>query len=433
MAHSLYGFIGIGLLLLLILFGLPVGFSFILTSFAGLLYLTGLTGTLHAIGSTAYQWASDYTFAAVPLFILMGHFAHNSGISSDLYEAGHKWVGRVRGGLAMATVGACGGFAALSGSSLATAAAMGNVSLPEMRRLGYSRSLATGTVAAGGTIGILIPPSIPLIIYGILTAESISKLFMAGILPGILEAVIYCSVIYITCTLNPQAGPPAQSSPMREKWRSLLMVWPMLVIFLMIMGGIYLGIATPTEAASIGALGSFLYILLKRRLTKENLVTTIIETGVTATMMITILIGAMCFSIFLSITGIPMLAADWITSLEVNRYMVLGIVLFIYIPLGCVMDSLAMIVLTIPLFFPTLEALGFSPVLLGILAVKSIEIGQITPPVGINVFIIRGIAKDVPIGEIFKGVIPFFISDVFNLAMLVVFPQISLLIPNLMR
>lgn len=433
MPGSLCGFIGIGVLLLLILLGLPVGFSFILTSFAGLLYLTGLTGTLHAIGSTAYEWASDYTFAAVPLFILMGHFAHNSGISRDLYEAGHKWVGRVRGGLAMATVGACGGFAALSGSSLATAAAMGNVSLPEMRRLGYSRSLATGTVAAGGTIGILIPPSIPLIIYGLLTAESISKLFMAGILPGILEAFIYFFVIYITCTLNPKAGPPAQSFPMGEKWRSLLMVWPMLVIFLMIMGGIYLGIATPTEAASVGALGSFLYILMKRRLTRENLVSTIRETGVTATMMITILIGAMCFSIFLSITGIPMLAADWITSLKVNRYVVLGIVLFIYIPLGCVMDSLAMIVLTIPLFFPTLEALGFSPILLGILAAKSIEIGQITPPVGINVFIIKGIARDVPIGEIFKGVIPFFASDLLNLAILVTFPQISLLIPTLMR
>jgi tripartite ATP-independent transporter DctM subunit len=310
---------------------------------------------------------------------------------------------------------------------------MGNVSLPEMRRLGYSHSLSTGTVAAGGTLGILIPPSIPLIIYGLLANESISKLFMAGILPGILEAFLYFAVIYIICTLDPKAGPPAHSFSMREKWRSLLLVWPMLVIFLMIMGGIYLGIATPTEAASIGALGSFLYILLRGRLTRENLISTIKDTGVTATMMITILIGAMCFSIFLSITGIPMLAADWITSLRVDRYMVLGIVLFIYIPLGCVMDSLAMIVLTIPLFFPTLEALGFSPILLGILAAKSIEIGQITPPVGINVFIIRGIVRDVPIGTIFRGVIPFFISDLVNLILLVTIPQISLLIPSFMK
>ncbi|MCJ7594297.1 MAG: TRAP transporter large permease, partial [Desulfobacterales bacterium] len=420
-------------LLFLILLGLPVGFSFILTSFAGLVYLTGLNGTLHAIGSTAYEWTSDYTFAAVPLFILMGHFAHNSGISRDLYEAGHKWIGRVRGGLAMATVVACGGFAALSGSSLATAAAMGNVSLPEMQRLGYSRSLSTGTVAAGGTIGILIPPSIPLIIYGLLANESISKLFMAGILPGILEALIYMLVIFIICTLDPGAGPSAPSFSMREKWHSLLKVWPMLMIFLMIMGGIYLGIATPTEAASIGALGSFLFILFRGRLTWKNLTSTLMDTGVTATMMITILVGAMIFSIFLSMTGIPRLAAEWITSLNVNRYVVLGIVMFIYIPLGCIMDSLAMIVLTVPLFFPTLAALGFNPLLLGILAVKAIEIGQITPPVGINVFIIKGIAKDVPIGTIFKGVIPFFISDIVNLVILVAFPRISLLIPGLMK
>jgi tripartite ATP-independent transporter DctM subunit len=433
MSEMAGGFAGIGVLLLLILLGLPVGFSFLITGFVGLVYLTGLNSTLHTIGSTVYVWASNYTFAAVPLFILMGHFAHRSGISHDLYEMGHRWIGRLRGGLSMATVVACGGFAALSGSSLATAAAMGKVSLPEMRRLGYSHSLSTGTVAAGGTIGILIPPSIPLIIYGLLTEESISKLFMAGILPGILEVILYCMVIYVICTLDPEAGPSAPPFSMRERLSSLVHVWPMLAIFIMIMGGIYFGIATPTEAAAIGTLGSFLFIISRRRLTKHNFLSTLVDTGITTGMMLTILIGAMFFSIFLSITGLPMFAADWITGLEVNRYVVLGIVLGLYIPLGCVMDSLAMIVLTIPLFFSTLVALGFSPILLGVLAVRSIEIGQITPPVGINVFIIRGILKDVPIGVIFKGIIPFFLSDIVSLVILVAVPQISLFLPSLMK
>lgn len=433
MSPAVCGYIGMVVLLLLILMGLPVGFSFVVVSVTGLVYLSGFSGAFHAIGSTAFEWASDYTFAAVPLFIIMGHFSHKSRISTDLYEACYKWVGHVRGGLAMATVGACTSFAALSGSSLATAAAMGSVSLPEMRRLGYSPALATGTVAAGGTIGILIPPSIPLIIYGILVNTSISKLFMAGILPGILEALTYIAIIYLICILSPGSGPPAQAFPMRERWISLLRVWPMLLLFLMIMSGIYLGVATPTEAASIGALGSFLYVLALRRLTWESMIETLISTGSTAAMMITILIGAMIFSTFLALTGIPMAVAEWITSLQVSRYVVIAVVLGLYIPLGCLMDSLAMIILTVPLFFPTLQGLGFDPILLGILATKAIEIGQITPPVGINVFVIRGVASDVPIGVIFKGVLPFFIGDLVNLTMLAAIPPISMWLPSLMK
>ncbi len=433
MVDTYIGIFGIGIAVLLILLNLPVGFSFLFTGIMGLIYMNGIGPTLYTIGSTAFQWTSDYTFAAIPLFLIMGHFAHVSGISRDLYEFGQRLLGRIPGGLAMATIMACGGFAALSGSSLATAAAMGSVALPQMRRIGYNISIATGTIAVGGTLGILIPPSIPFVIIGILTGTSISKLLIAGILPGIMMVTFYCSVIYMLCRIRPQWGPSAQSFSAKEILSALANVWPMLVIFGSIMGGIYLGICTPTEAAAIGAFGSFLFIFFKGRFKGREFLPSLIQTGVTATMMLTMLIGAMIFNIFLATTGLPDAVSSWISGLSVNRYLVLATIMVIYLIMGCLMDSLAMVILSIPFFFPIIKILGFSPILFGVLAVRAIEIGQITPPVGINVYIIKGMVPDVPIEKIFKGVLPFIIGDFISLPILIAIPQISLFLPELMK
>ena len=433
MAETNIGLIGIAVSVLLILLDLPVGFSFLFTGIMGLIYMNGLNATLYTIGSTAFQWASDYTFAAIPLFLIMGEFAHTAGISQDLYEFGQRLLGRITGGLAMATICACGGFAALSGSSLATAAAMGSVALPQMRRIGYNISVATGTIAVGGTLGILIPPSIPFVIIGILTGTSISKLLIAGILPGIMMVSFYCSVIYILCKIRPELGPPAQSFSTKEILAALVNVWPMLIIFGSIIGGIYLGVCTPTEAAAVGAFGSFLFIFLKGRFKGKEFLPSLIHTGVTATMMLTMLIGAMIFNIFLATTGLPDAVSDWISNLAVNRYVIMAIIMVIYLIMGCLMDSLAMVILSIPFFFPIITALQFSPILFGVLAVRAIEIGQITPPVGINVYIIKGMVPDIPIGKIFKGVLPFIVGDFVSLVVLIAIPQISLFLPGLMK
>lgn len=433
MGEPSIGLIGLGVSILLILIGLPVGFSYLFTGFIGLVYLTGLNATLYTIASTAFNWSSDYTFAAIPLFLLMGQFASQSGISYDLFEAGNRFVGHIRGGLAMATILACGGFAALSGSSLATAAAMGSVALPQMRRIGYSISLASGTIAAGGTLGILIPPSIPFVIIGILTSTSISKLLISGILPGIMMIIIYCSVIYVVCKISPEAGPPAQAFSTREKLVSLSNIWPMIVIFGTIIGVIYAGVCTPTEAAAVGAFASLIFVVLKRRLERKSFLSALVDTGVTSTMMLTLLIGAMIFNIFLSATGLPDSVSDWIKNIHVNKYIIITVIMFIYFLMGGIMDSLAMVILSIPFFFPIVTGLGFSPILFGVLAVRAIEIGQITPPVAINIYIIKGMFPDISIGRIFLGVVPFIIGDAISLPLLIAFPEISEFLPSLMK
>ena len=433
MAETDLGALGIAVAVFLILLDLPVGFSFLFTGIVGLIYMNGLDAALNTVGSTAIQWASDYTFAAIPLFLIMGEFAHSSRISQDLFEFGQRVLGRVPGGLAMATICACGGFAALSGSSLATAAAMGSVSLPQMRRLGYNISVATGTIAAGGTLGIMIPPSIPFVIIGILTGTSISQLLIAGILPGIMLVFLYCSVLYVLCKVRPELGPPAEAYSTKEVLAALVNVWPMLIIFGSIMGGIYAGVCTPTEAAAVGAFGSFVFIFIKRRFNARQFLPGLIQTGITATMMLTMLIGAMIFNIFLAGTGLPDAVSAWIQALGVNRYVILAIIMIIYLIMGCLMDSLAMVILSIPFFFPIVTELGFSPILFGVLAVRGIEIGQITPPVGINVYILKGMCPDVPIEKIFKGVMPFILCDFISLPILIAIPQISLFLPTLMK
>jgi len=412
---------------------MPIGFVMALVGFVGFAYLTGFEPALGLLRTVPYRTFADYGMSVIPLFILMGEFCFFAGLSKDLYDTVHNWLGHLRGGLSMATVGACAGFAAVSGSSLATAATMGKVALPEMKRYKYDDRLATGSIAAGGTIGILIPPSVVLIIYGVITEQSIGKLFAAGFIPGILEAVFYMFTIYIICRRNPLMGPPGPSTSLRQKIVSLKNTWVVLLLFVLVIGGLYFGVFSPTEAAGVGAFGAFAFGLARRRLGWQAIKSSLIEAGKTTAMIFIILTGAMILGYFLAVSRLPFELASFIGGLVINRYLILGFILVIYILLGCVMDSLAMILLTVPIFFPLITQLGFNPIWFGILIVRVCEIGLITPPVGLNVYIIKGVAEDVPMHTIFKGIIPFLIADICHVALLVAVPQISLLLPSLMR
>ena len=412
---------------------MPIGLVMALVGFAGFAIIAGFNDALGVLGTVPYSTFANYNMSIIPLFILMGAFCYYSGLSRDLYETVHAWLGHFRGGLSMATVGACASFAAVSGSSLATAATMGTVALPEMKRFKYDDRLATGAVAAGGTIGILIPPSIVLILYAVLTEQSIGKLFLAGVIPGVLEAVFYLLTIYILCKFNPQLGPPGPGTTFKQKIVSLGNSWVVLVLFLVIMGGLYLGWFSPIEAAGIGAFGAFIFALLRKKLPWRSFKESLFDTGKTTVMIFIILLGAMIFGYFLAVSRLPYELAATIGALQVNSYVILAIILVFYLFLGAVMDSLAMMLLTVPIFFPLVLELGFNPIWFGILIVRVCEIGLITPPVGLNVYIIRGVAKDVPMQTIFRGIAPFLIADVLHVVLLVAFPQLSLFLPNLMK
>jgi C4-dicarboxylate transporter DctM subunit len=427
------GYIAIGVLILLLFSGIPIGVAMGATGVAGMFFIAGPQAALGLMERIPYDTTASYGISVVPLFILMGSFCFYAGLSQDLYRTVYKWIGHFRGGLAMATVGACAGFAAVSGSSLATAATMGTVALPEMKKYRYHDRLATGAVAAGGTIGILIPPSVILILYGIITEQSIGKLFLAGFIPGILEAVFYIITIYILTLHNPALGPRGPRTSLSEKLVSLKDVWIVLVLFLIVIGGIYLGVFSPTEAGGIGAFGALIFALGRRRLSVGNFYESLLETGRTSAMIFIIIIGATLLGAFLAVTRLPYNLADTVAALPVNRYVILFLILLAYILLGMIMDSMAMVLLTVPIFFPVAKALGFDPIWFGIIIVRVTEIGLITPPVGINVFIIKGVAKEVPMETIFKGILPFFVADIFHVILLVAVPQLALFLPGLLR
>ena len=433
MSPPAVGLLGILFLFVLVVLGMPIGFAFLCMGTAGLLYLSGLGATLSAVAGIPFTEISSFIFVAIPLFLLMGQFARHSGISRDLFNAAYRWIGRFRGGLAMASIASCAGFAACTGSSFATAATIGSVALPEMKRFGYSSSLSTGSVAAGGTLGILIPPSIPLIIYGLITTAPVGKLFLAGILPGLFQVAFYIIAISVLTKIDLSAGPKAPSFPLKEMLLSLKGVWGILVLFILIIGSIYLGIATPTEAAAVGSAGSFVFVLGKRQLTIDRLLSSLFDTSLTSCMLATIFMGAMVFSTFLATAGLPQLVANWLTNLNLPGLAILAIILAAYIPLGCIMESFSMILLTLPVILPILNALNINLIWFGILTIKMIEIGQITPPIGLNVFVIKGVAKDVPMEAIFRGILIFLMADIMLVALLFFFPQISLKIPSLMQ
>jgi tripartite ATP-independent transporter DctM subunit len=390
-----------------------------------------LNTSLSMLGIAPYSTAASFVLVVVPLFILMGELAFNSGISKDLFDTANKWLGRLRGGLAMSAVAGCAGFAAVCGDSLATAITMGTVSLPEMKKKKYSDMLATGCLAAGGTLGILIPPSVGFIFYAIVTEESVGKLFIAGLLPGLLLAVLFFIAIYIFARMNPDAAPRGDKTTLKEKLISLKGVYGMLLLFILILGGILGGIFSPTEGGGIGAVGAFVFALFKKRVTWENLKKALMGTADITCKLITILIGVGILSYFLAATRLPMELAGMVTGLDINRYLIFAAVIILFAILGCLMNVIPMLLLTLPAIFPTIVALGFDPIWFGVVTVIVMEMGQITPPVGVNVFALSSVAPDVPMETIFKGIFPFFICMLVCVVILVIFPQIALFLPGI--
>ncbi|MBA7576693.1 C4-dicarboxylate TRAP transporter large permease protein DctM [subsurface metagenome] len=428
MSPELIGAIGIAVLVALIFMRIWVGAAMALVGFLGYGYLVGWNYALIMTGTEPYSDIAFYPITVIPLFIFMGALVSNTGVSRDLYNTAHKWVGQLRGGLAMSTVGACAAFSAICGSSEATAATMGKVALPEMRRLNYDVGLATGSVAAGGTMGILIPPSMGFILYGILCDVSIGKLFMAGIIPGALEAVFYVAAIWIICRLNPKLGPSGPKTSLIEKIFSLKDTWAMLALFLLVMGGIYKGVFTPTEAGAIGAFGAIVICFIGRKLTWANLRGSAVETAQTTAMIVFMIIGAFLMMRFLAVSGLPVMISELVTGLPVSGIWILIAIIMMYILLGCFLDVYSALILTVPIIFPVIVALGFNPLWFGVIMVRVMEIGLITPPFGMNVFILSSVTG-VPIGTIFRGVIPFLITDFCHVALLVAIPALSLFLP----
>lgn len=427
------GILGIALLFFLFATGMPIAFVMTLVGWLGYTYLSSIDGGMHILGITFYAGGTTYTLSVIPLFVLMGQFATHAGLSRQIYGAVERWLGHRRGGLAMATVGACAGFAAISGSSVATAATMGTVALPEMKKYRYGMSLATGTVAAGGTLGILIPPSATFVFYAILTEQSVGKLFIAGILPGITLALLFMLAINIRVRLNPEVAPKSEGASFKERIDALKGIWGMLALFVLVMGGIYTGVFTPTEAAGIGAFGAFVFALYKRTMTWSHFMDSLRLTGQNTGMIFIIVIGAYVFGYFLAVTRIPFELASYMSGLQLSPYFILAGVVLIYTILGMFLDGWAIMVLTIPIIHPMMVDLGFDPIWFGVMVVIMLEMALITPPVGVNVFIIKGVAKDVPMYTIFRGIWPFWIAMLVSLIILSIFPQIALFLPNTMK
>lgn len=425
------GIIGIVVLIVFLFSKMPIGAGMAIVGFLGFSMVVGFAPAFGVLRTVPYTTFSEQGLSVIPLFLLMGAFAFHSGMSEDLFDVVYKWLGHFRGGVAMATIVACALFAAISGSSLATAATLGAIALPEMKKYKYDDGLATGAVAAGGSVGILIPPSVILILYGIITEQSIGKLFLAGIIPGIMEAVFYIFTIAYLTFFKPHHGPRGPKTTFREKIRSLKKAWEVVLLFVVVIGGIYKGVFTPTEAAGIGAFGTFFFALVRGKLNWSNFSQSLTGTVQTTGMLFLIILGAMLFGYFLSVTRLPMEFASIVSDWPVNRYIILAFILLITMLLGCIMDSMAIVLLTIPVFFPLIQHLDFNAIWFGILVVRVTEMGLITPPVGLNVYVIKGISG-VPIGTIFRGVIPHLIADLLQVIVLVIVPQFTLFLPGLM-
>ncbi len=435
--------IAFGLMLLAIFLRMPIGVAMGVTGFVGTWIVTGrAAGPLAQLKTLSYDTFSSYSLSIVPLFLLMGQFATKSGMSAALFQAASDWLGHRKGGVAMAAVGACAGFGAVCGSSLATASTMGQVALPEMRKRGYSDALSTGVLAAGGTLGILIPPSVILVIYAILTEQNIVKMFIGALVPGILAALGYMVTVAIYVRIRPDAADTAPRVPYGQRFLTLLRIWPVVVIFGLVMGGIAAdwnwvqpgvqALFTPTEGAAVGAVATGLYGILTGGLTWRGFLDSTLNAAQATAMIFFIILGAQLFNSFLAFTRAPQSLAEWVTGQGFSPTIVLALMLIFYLIFGCVMDSLSMILLTIPIFFPIIEALDFgltpegTAIWFGILALIVVEVGLITPPVGMNLFIINSLARDIPIVKTYKGVAPFVVSDLIRVIILVSFPQITL-------
>ena len=432
MTPTTIGIIGLAFLFIFLILRMPVAIAMLVVGFIGTWVMNGTTPALTSLSGEAFEIVSFFELSVVPLFVLMGNLAGVSGMSKDLYEAAYKWFGHFRGGLASATIVGCAGFAAMSGSSIAAAVTMGRVALPEMKRFNYGDSLATGAVAAGGTLGILIPPSTGMIIYAILTEQSIGKLFIAGVIPGLLLTSLFLVAIYIVTTLKPELGPAGQKATLSEKVGSLKNAGTIIFIVAITIGGIYFGWFTPVEAAGVGAFLTLTVALLRKNLSWENTKFVVFQTLRTTATVFMILIGAHVFIPFMALSEIPSDLVSFLTSINVGDLGVLIIILVTYVVLGTFLEGLAMLVLTLPIVYPLILELGLSPIWFGVVVVIVLEMGLISPPVGVNVFVVKGIAPDVPMNTIFRGIWPFSFAMGLCLAILVALPELALFLPNTM-
>ncbi len=440
MTGTQLGLLMLGLMLVLMASRVHIAIAMMVSGIIGYVTLAGWAPLLAHFKNSAYARYSNYELSVIPLYLLMGTFAARGGLSKSLFDAAAKFIGHWRGGLAMSAVGACAGFGAICGSSLATAATMGRVALPELRRHGYSPRLATGTLAAGGTLGILIPPSVPLVVYAMLAEQNIAKLYAAAMIPGLIATLGYMITIMIVTRLNPAAGPSAPRASWSERWRAVVNVWPVASIFFLVIGGIYLGWFTPTEAAAVGAALAGIAALLRGGLDKKEFIECLLSTAESSAMIFFILLGADMLNSFLALSQMPAELSTWVRGLGVSPFLVIVTIIVIYIILGCVMDSLSMLLLTIPILVPVVLGLDIwgldetsKAIWFGILALTVVEIGLIHPPVGMNIYIINSLARDVPLMETVKGVIPFLCSDMVRTALLIIFPSISLWLVSLVK
>ena len=430
----LVGVIGIVILLLVLFFlGMPVGFAMAIVGFCGFCYVVSFKAGLNMIGTDLWFTFSKYGLTVIPLFVFMGYLAFNAGIAERLYNAAYKWVGHWPGGLAIATIAADELFAAICGSNTATAATMGAVALPQMEKYNYDTRLSSGTVVTGGTLGTVMPPSVVIIVIGLQTEQSIARLFLGGILPAILLGILFVLTILILCRLNPDFGPPGPKTTFKEKIKSLPGVIEAIAIFMLVIGGLFIGLFTPTEAGAVGVFCTFIVAVATRKLTWNGLVNSILETLKISCMVFVLVTGAIIFGRFLAVTRITFLVADFAASLPVSPYVILAFVLGIYLIGGCIMDALGFLVLTIPIFFPLGIALGFDPVWYSIILTMVTTLGAITPPVGVNIYVVKALAPEIPLGRIFKSVSFFLMACIVSIIILIIFPQIVLFIPGLLH
>jgi C4-dicarboxylate transporter DctM subunit len=433
------GLAGLVVLLLLLAVRVPIGVAMLGVGMSGYALIAGPTALMSFLKTETYWRFSSIDLSVVPLFILMGQFAAKAGLSRALFAAANAWLGHFRGGIAMAALGGCAGFSTISGSSLATAATMGQVALPELRRYRYSGALATGALAAGGTLGILIPPSIVLIIYAIMVEASVVQLFQAAFIPGILAALGYILTVAIVVRVVPDAGPAGPRASNRERIRSLIDIWPVLLIFALVMGGIYLGLFTPTEGAGVGAVGTFLVAVTQGGMRWKGFVEALLGTAQTTGFIFLILLGAALFNAFLGFSQLPLRASETFQQSGLPPMVILLLMIVLYLILGCIMDSLSMVLLTVPIFWPIIAGLDYGlqgedlKLWFGIISLIVVEVGLITPPVGLNVFVIHSLAKDVPMIETFKGVLPFLASDAIRVVLIITLPVITLILPRLLQ
>jgi C4-dicarboxylate transporter, DctM subunit len=425
------GILGSILLLILLISSMPVAFAMAVAGGIGFAMLTSTPAALSMMSADLYNTLSSYTLTVIPLFVLMGQISFHAGISRRLFNTAYQWLGALPGGLAMATVGACTAFGAICGSGPATTATMSLVALPEMRRYKYNMELASGTVAAGGTLGMLIPPSVVFIVYAIMTEQSIGKLFIAGILPGLLIALLFCGTIYFNCRRRPELGPAGPRVSWGQKFRSLGGVSETLILFVAVIGGMLLGFFTPTEAAAVGAAGSIVIAMAKRQLTRKVLLRSLYETVRTSTMVMIIVAGAVIFGRFLAVSQIPSNLAAWLSGLPLPGFVVVSFVIFFYMAAGCFVDALALVLLTVPIFVPVVTRLGYDPIWFGVIIVVVTQMGTISPPVGVCSYVVTGIDREIPLQTVFTGVMPFMFALMAAVVLLLAFPQIATFLPNL--